>query len=97
MYQKLTLAIITYEPNAVLLDLRDFTYNYGTAIMQLLDTFSRIKIFGNDEVLAAFVLSEKNKFGIASLCNFDPENVRIPFFTAFEKGYNYLFDLYEKI
>lgn len=97
IYQKLALAILTHQPNAVLVDLSEFTYNYGTAIMAFLETFSTIRIFGEDDVLSAFILSDKNKYGIASLCNFNVENPRLPFFTDFEKGYTYLYTEYDKI
>lgn len=97
IYQSLVLAIITEEPNAVLVDLREFTYNYGTAIIPLLEVFSKVKIFDDDEVLSAFILSDKNKYGFASLCQFDVDNPGKPFFLDFDKGYHYLFDAYDKI
>ncbi|GLB47852.1 hypothetical protein [Neptunitalea lumnitzerae] len=96
-YQKIGLALLKFQPNAVLIDMRNLSYKYGDRIGGVFQVFNEVRIHEDDVVLAAFVLSNKNVHGIASLLNFNPDNLEPPLFLDIDTAYSYLYTEYDKI
>lgn len=96
-YQHLGLVLLKFQPNAVLVDLRELGYNYGAPITGIFEVFNEVRIFGDDTVLRAFVLSSTNKFAFATLLNFDAERPEPPLFLDVNLAYDYLYAEYDKI
>ncbi len=97
LYQKIGLSLLATKPLAVLVDLQNLHYEYGDRIINLFQIFSDLRIFGEDKILTAFVISDKNKFGLASLLRFNLENPKPPIFYDMKIAYDYLFQEYDKI
>ncbi|GLB52595.1 hypothetical protein NBRC110019_16350 [Neptunitalea chrysea] len=95
-YEKIGLAILKHQPNAILVDMRNLSYEYGDRIVGVFQIFNEVRIFGDDTVLAAFVLSDKNIKGIASLLGFHLNHPEPPIFLDIHEAYTYLYE-YDKI
>ncbi|MGG8495077.1 hypothetical protein ACQY1Q_01560 [Tenacibaculum sp. TC6] len=97
LYQKIGLALLTTQPNAVLVDLQELEYQFGDRISLLFQVFSQVRIFDEEEIITAFVCSDKNKLGLASLLQFDLENPAPPFFYDLQLAYKTLYEQYDRI
>lgn len=97
LYQKIGLSLSIVQPLAMLIHLRDLHYEFGERILELFAIFSDLKIFDKDKILTAFLLSDKNKYGLTSLLQFDIEKPKSPIFYDIENAYQYLFQEYDKI
>lgn len=97
LYQKIGLALLKTEPLAVLIDLQGLQYRYGTKIMKLFQIFSDVRTAEGTEMLTAYVLSDKNKSGLSSLCSFEINNPKPPFFYNLQEAYKHLYKEYDEI
>lgn len=97
LYQKIGLSLLTIQPLAVLVDMQDLEYQFGDRILKLFEIFSDVQIFDEEGILTSFVLSDKNRFGLASLLRFDSENLKPPFFYNLAAAYQDLWSKYDKI
>ena len=97
LYQKIGLALLKLQPLAVFVDMQGLEYQYGDRILNLFQIFSDVLIYGENPPITAFVLSDKNKIGLASLLQFNLENPETPFYYDKEKAFQGLWDTYDKI
>jgi len=96
LYEHIGLAILKVKPLAVLIDLQDLDYTYGTRILRVFQICDDIKMF-DDLILTAFVLSDKNKFGLASLLQFDVQHPEPPIYYDVERATKELWEAYDAI
>lgn len=96
-YQKIGLSLLSIQPTAVLIDLQNLEYEYGDRILALFQVFTDIKIFGEDNIITAFVLSDKNKFGLSSILKFNIANPKPPLFYKLDQAYAYVLEEYDKV
>ena len=97
LYQKIGLALLKFQPLAVLIDLRGLEYEYGDRILSLFNIFSDLKIFDEDPILTSFVLSDNNKIGLSSLLQFNTERPQPPFYYDLKLAYEDLWKAYDAI
>lgn len=96
LYQTIGLFLLTIKPMGVLVDLRDLKYNYGTRIMNLFQIFNDV-ITCEGTTPRAYIISDKNKYGLASLFQFDLENLKAPFFYNEADAYKDLYIKYDAL
>jgi hypothetical protein len=94
LYQKIGLALLTYQPLAVLVDMRELEYTYGDRILSLFEIFEHVRPYQIEfKIITAFVLSDKNKAGLSGLVKTDNPG----FFEDFDKAYQYVWERYDLI
>ena len=96
LYQNIGLALLTTQPIAVLIDLQELNYEYGDRIFNLFQVFDNVRPLG-DTIITACVLSDKNKYGIASLLQLNLNHLNPPFFDDAKKASQYLWNAYDEI
>ena len=87
-YEKIGLAILHFQPVAILVDMQELEYSWGNQMLWLFEAFSHLRIFGDEEIISSFVLSKKNRPGIYSLLALDVNPNEI-FFMSYKKAYKY--------
>ncbi|WP_345273621.1 hypothetical protein [Flaviramulus aquimarinus] len=97
LYQKIGLALLKFQPIAVLIDMQELEYQYGDRILNLFQIFSDVLIFSENPPMASFVLSNKNKNGLSSLLQFNIENLQPPFYYDYEEAFQDLWEKYDEI
>ncbi|TMM29550.1 hypothetical protein FDT66_10550 [Polaribacter aestuariivivens] len=77
---------INFDPDAIILDFRALTYNWGNSLLRIFQDISQFKDCGNTEEEPNFpvliLVSEKSKAGITSLLT--PSNSEKPLEFIFE-------------
>jgi hypothetical protein len=87
--QKIGLSLISTTFTAVILDLKELEYKFGNSIIDAFIPLQNVKI-GEENYTTAFILSDKNKFGLSTLWCFDIDNPREPIFYNLEDGLKYI-------
>lgn len=87
--QKIGIALVSTTFTAVILDLTELKYRFGNSIIDAFMPLQNVKI-GEDNYTTAYILSDKNKFGLSTLWCFDIDNPREPFFYNLEDGLKYV-------
>ncbi len=87
--QRIGISLISSTFTAVLLDLTELKYEFGNSIVDAFMSLSNIKI-GAEDYIRAYVLSEKNKFGLSTIWCFDLENPREPIFYDLNTAVEYI-------
>lgn len=97
LYRKIGLALLTIKPLAVLVDLRELEYEFSDRMLNLFYIFNEIDMYDGDKTIVHYILSEKNKYGLASLLQFNLEKPEAPFFYDADTAYKTLFEIYDAI
>lgn len=97
LYQKIGLALLTFKPIAILIDIRDMQYNYGDRILGLFQIFHDVAIYPEEGFITSFVLSDKNRLGLSSLLNLDLEQPESNFHLDLDLAYDHLIKRYDEI
>lgn len=97
LYQSIGLSLLKFKPNAVLIDMQDLEYQYGNRILDVFQICSDVRIFDEDPILTSFVLSDKNRIGLSSLLQFDPENPKSPIYYDFTLAFQDLWNKCDEI
>jgi len=87
--QKIGLSLISTTFTEVILDLQELEYKFGNSIINAFMPLQNIKI-GEENYTTAYILSDKNKFGLSTLWCFDIDNPREPIFYNLEDGLKYI-------
>ncbi len=88
--QQLGLAMLSFQASRVILDFTELGYRYGNSIMLALDPLYLIKTSEGTAVKHAFILSDRNKYGLSSLWGFDIDNPPKGIFYTMEEAYEYV-------
>ena len=97
LYQKIGLALLTFQPLAILIDMREMEYSYGDRIINLFQIFKDVVIYPEEGFITSFVLSDKNRFGLSSLMKIDFEEAESDFHLSLNSAYNHLIKRYDEI
>lgn len=97
LYQKIGLALLTFKPLAIFIDMRDMQYDYGDRIISLFQIFHDVAIYPEEGFITSFVLSDKNRFGLSSLLQIDFEQAESDFYLDLDSAYNRLIKRYDEI
>jgi len=87
--QKIGLALVSTTFTGVIVDLSELEYRFGNSIINAFMPLENIRI-GGDKYITAYVLSDKNKFGLSTLWCFDLETPREPIFYDLEDAEKYM-------
>jgi hypothetical protein len=94
--QQLASNLLAMRPVALLLDLSELKYSFGNSLIDALSPLSELQIFESKYDIA-FLLSDLNKYGLASLWGFDidqpPENI----FFGYDEAVQYVEAAYDRI
>jgi hypothetical protein len=94
--QQLTINLLAMRPVSLLLDMSLLRYSFGNSFIDALSPLSELQIF-ESKFDIAFLLSDLNKYGLASLWAFDltqpPENI----FFRYEEALQYAEAAYDRI
>ena len=96
IYQSIGLALLIHQPIGIIIDLRDLTYEYGDRILSLFQVFSDVRPMG-DDTINAYVLSDKNKYGLSALLHLNLDELKPPFFDDYQTTFDHVFKLYNAI
>ena len=96
IYQTIGLSLLIHQPIGVIVDLTELNYEYGDRILNLFQVFSDVKPHGEDLIIA-YILSEKNKYGISSILQLNLKALKPPFFIDDLSASNYVFESYDAI
>lgn len=89
--QKTIEGLMTFDADAIVLDFREMTYNYGNTLLKVFEDISQFMDAGNEENEPSFpvlvICSEKSKNGVLSLLRLANSN-EIPdwYFEDLEKA-----------
>ena len=97
LYQKIGLALLTFKPLAILIDMQELEYSYGDRIIKLFQIFKDVVIYPEEGFITSFVLSDKNRFGLSSLIQIDFEQAESDFHLDLNSAYNHLIKRYDEI
>ncbi|KYG80004.1 hypothetical protein AWW67_11925 [Roseivirga seohaensis] len=97
LYQKIGLALLTFQLLAILIDMRELEYSYGDRIINLFQIFKDVVIYPEEGFITSFVLSDKNRFGLSSLMKIDLEEAESDFHLDLNSAYNHLIKRYDEI
>ena len=95
--EQIAIAIYKTTPIAIIIDIQDMQYQYGNSIINAFAPLYEIDLFDGDGFIYAFVLSDKNKYGLSSLWVFDIDSPREGIYYNFDKAMQYILERYEKI
>nr|WP_294904760.1 hypothetical protein [uncultured Lacibacter sp.] len=94
--QQLTINLLAMRPISLLLDMSLLKYSFGNSFINALSPLFELPIF-EDKFDIAFLLSDLNKYGLASLWGFDinepPKNI----FFGYEEALQYAEAVYDSI
>jgi len=88
--QQLGLAMLAFQPIAVIMDFTLMGYRYGNSFMLALNALYQIHTIEGTAIKHAFILSDRNKYGLSSLLSFDIEHPKKGLFYSFEEAYEYV-------
>lgn len=94
--QQLTINLLAMRPISLLLDMSLLKYSFGNSLIDALSPLSELQIF-EDKFDIAFLLSDLNKYGFASLCGFDINQPPINIFFAYEEALQYVVAKYDSV
>lgn len=94
--QQLTINLLAMRPISLLLDLSLLKYSFGNSLLDALSPLLEIQIF-EDKFDIAFLLSDINKYGIASLWGFDINHPPKNIFFHYEEALQYVEAKYDSV
>lgn len=94
--QQLAINLAAMRPLTLLLDMSELSYAFGNSLIDALSPLSELQIF-ESKFDIAFLLSDLNKYGLASLWALDlaqpPKNI----FFDYEEALRYVVAVYDSI
>ena len=94
--QQLTINLLAMRPISLLLDMSLLKYSFGNSFIDALSPLFELQIF-EDKFDIAFLLSDLNKYGFASLWGFDINQPPINIFFAYEDALKYVEAKYDSV
>lgn len=94
--QQLTINLLAMRPITVLLDMSQLNYSFGNSFIDALSPLFELQIFENKFDIA-FLLSDLNKYGLASLWGFDLNQPPVNIFFAYEEALQYVEANYDSV
>ena len=86
--QQLTSNLLAMRPVSLLLDMSLMRYSFGNSLIDALSPLFELQIF-ESKFDIAFLLSDLNKYGIASLWGFDVNEPQINIFFDYNEALQY--------
>ncbi len=87
--QQLAINLLAMRPISLLLDMSLLQYSFGNSFIDALSPLFELQIF-EDKYDIAFLLSDLNKNGLASLWGFDPKQPPVNIFFQYEDALRYV-------
>ena len=92
--QQLTLNLLAMRPISVLMDMSQLEYSFGNSLIHALSPLFELPIF-EDKFDIGFLLSDLNKYGLASLWNIDVSQPPKNIFFHYEEALQYVEAAYD--
>jgi hypothetical protein len=94
--QQLTINLLAMRPVSLLLDMSLLGYSYGNSLIDALSPLFELQIF-ESKFNIAFLLSDLNKYGLASLWAFDVNQPHRNIFFRYEEALQYVEAEYDSL
>lgn len=94
--QQLAINLLAMRPVSLLLDMSLLKYSFGNSLIDAFSPLFELQIF-EDKFDIAFLLSDLNKYGLASLWGFDINQPPRNIFFRYEEALQYVVAEYDSI